>query len=258
MEAKKQINKYGLLNALISIVNANDEDESKVIMAKYFLRNFDRLHEINIFDAAEECFVTRASIRRFSKSIGFDNFRDLKSDVEEYKYYHVFTDESDYPNYLMNQTTKMMDDCNLCLKKQLDNILKYIQECNQIVFLVSDIYSAECMEFQKGMILAGKMVRVVSHKFTDNKLLDSLNENDLLIIISISGGFAARINEFVESFKCKKTFLTAVNKKEFNDKYDLVLNISSEELPQTKTVYHMFAIEYCLDIIYNEYRRRNK
>lgn len=251
-----KINSSGLLNALIGIVNTNDEDESKLVMAKYFLKNFDRLHEINIFDAAEECFVTRASIRRFAKSLGFDNFKNLKTDVKEYGYYSEFMDEENYSDLLVQRITQMAIDCNGCLKDQLTTILDYIDSSEQVIFLASDIYGSRCTEFQKSMILAGKMVRVVSHNFTENKLLENLNEDTLLITISISGGFAADVNDFVKEFRCKKLFFTTVDNPMFTDNYDLVLQLSSDSLSQTKTVYHTFAVEYCLDVIYNGYRRR--
>ena len=46
-----KINKYGLLNALINVINNEDESSPKVIIAKYFLENFNNLHKMNIFDA---------------------------------------------------------------------------------------------------------------------------------------------------------------------------------------------------------------
>ena len=81
------INRFGLLNALLNIINNFDEEDSKVIIAKYFLKNIDRIEEINIYNAADECFVARSSIRRFAKYIGFNNFRNLKQDHETYNYY---------------------------------------------------------------------------------------------------------------------------------------------------------------------------
>ena len=82
-----EINKYGLLNALLNIINTYEEDSSKVVIAKYLLSNFSNINQINIYDAAEECAVSRASIRRFSQDIGFENFRNLKQEKLEYEFY---------------------------------------------------------------------------------------------------------------------------------------------------------------------------
>ena len=82
-----EINKYGLLNALLNIINTYEEDSSKVVIAKYLLSNFSNINQINIYDAAEECAVSRASIRRFNQDIGFENFWNLKQEKLEYEFY---------------------------------------------------------------------------------------------------------------------------------------------------------------------------
>lgn len=250
-----KVNKYGYLNALIGMINTYDEDDSKVVIAKYLLEHFDHVHKLNIFDVADECFVTRASIRRFSKHIGFDNFRDLKSDLEPYQFYHAINEVNDYPQHLANEITMMANDCNECLHQQISDILQYMKSCKTIIFLVSDIYSTRCVEFQKEMILAGKMVRIVSHNFTENKLLKHISQDDLLITISVTAGFAQHINSFVKEFQCKKAIITTSQEPLFKELYDLVLQLGRSELPQTKTIYHMFAVEYYLDIIAHEYHK---
>ena len=77
------INKLGFLNSLIEIVNNNmEEDAATSVLARYFLVNFNRLPELNIYDVAENCFVTRSSVRRFCQSLGFDNYKELKKQLE--------------------------------------------------------------------------------------------------------------------------------------------------------------------------------
>ena len=78
------INKLGFLNSLIEIVNNNmEEDAATSVLARYFLVNFNRLPELNIYDVAENCFVTRSSVRRFCQSLGFDNYKELKKTVRK-------------------------------------------------------------------------------------------------------------------------------------------------------------------------------
>lgn len=57
-----RINKWGLLNSLIEIVNNESSDDPHAILARHFLKNFDRIGQLNIYDLAEECFTSRASI----------------------------------------------------------------------------------------------------------------------------------------------------------------------------------------------------
>ena len=60
-----RINKWGLLNSLIEIVNNESSDDPHAILAQYFLKNFDRIGRLNVYDLAEESYTSRASIRRF-------------------------------------------------------------------------------------------------------------------------------------------------------------------------------------------------
>ena len=173
-----ELNKFGLLNSLLGIINNYDEDDSKVIIAKYFLTHFDRLDDINIFDAADECFVTRTSIRRFAKFIGFDNFRHLKKDHEQYDYYLQFDEKENYSDYLSDQINQMATNLRNVVGIEIEEIVRTIIESREIIFLVSDIYGARCLEFQKEMIFSGKMVRIVSYNFSDSKVLKRIDSND--------------------------------------------------------------------------------
>lgn len=251
-----ELNKYGLLNSLLGIINNYDEDDSRVIIAKYFLTHFDRLDEINIYDAADECFVTRTSIRRFAKFIGFDNFRHLKKDHEQYDYYLQFDEKDNYPGYLADQIIQMADNLRNVVGTEIDQVVKTIMGSREIIFLVSDIYGARCLEFQKEMIFSGKMVRIVSYNYSENKVLKNINPDDLIIVISVLGSFTYQINDFINTLHCKKAIMTSMEDDDMLGKYDLVLPMGEIGHPSSKTVYHTLAIEYYLDVVYHEYQKQ--
>lgn len=50
----QELNRYGVLNSLISILNEGEEDSSDVVIAKYLLQNFNHLQNLNIYDMAGE------------------------------------------------------------------------------------------------------------------------------------------------------------------------------------------------------------
>lgn len=251
-----ELNKFGLLNSLLGIINNYDEDDSKVIIAKYFLTHFDRLDDINIFDAADECFVTRTSIRRFAKFIGFDNFRHLKKDHEQYDYYLQFDEKENYPDYLSDQINQMATNLRNVVGIEIEEIVRTIIESREIIFLVSDIYGARCLEFQKEMIFSGKMVRIVSYNFSDSKVLKRIDSNDLIIVISVLGSFTHQVNDFINQLDCRKAIMTSVEDSDILKNYDLILPMGEVGHPSTKTVYHTLAIEYYLDVVYHEYQKQ--
>ncbi len=44
-----RINKWGLLNSLIEIVNNESSDDPHAILAQYFLKNFDRIGRLMLY-----------------------------------------------------------------------------------------------------------------------------------------------------------------------------------------------------------------
>lgn len=126
------INKLGFLNSLIEIVNNNmEEDAATSVLARYFLVNFNRLPELNIYDVAENCFVTRSSVRRFCQSLGFDNYKELKKQLENvqdnYHYYKDVVITENYGQKTAEELYQMALDCN-------SNVRDYVEKF-QIIFM---------------------------------------------------------------------------------------------------------------------------
>lgn len=254
-------NKWGLLNSLISILNNAEEDAAAIVIAKYFLENFGNLDNVNIYEVAEQCYTTRAAIRRFCQSLGFDNFKALKEEAkayleEGYRYYSACEDPEDYPLYFANQLSLMAEDCNRNMEGNTENIAEQLHQSGQIVFLVSDIYTKHCSEFQKQMIVNGKMVRIVGQKFDDNQLLRSLGPGDLLFTVSIGGFFESVIRDLVSALPCRRILMTSRHRPEYRETYDEVLYLCSHDLGRERSVYHIFAVEYCLNLISAAYQKR--
>ena len=78
-----RFNRWGLMNSLIAILNEGN-DSTDVFIAKYFMKNFGRMHDLNVYDVAQECFVDRATIRRFAQKLGYANFKEMKEQFENY------------------------------------------------------------------------------------------------------------------------------------------------------------------------------
>ncbi len=257
---EKKLNKLGLLNSLITVINEGKENSSDVIIAKYLLENYEHLHELNIYDIAENCYVDRATIRRNAKKLGFANFKDLKNEV---------TDFSDFPFYktgigddlsegsVMNQITNMVTECDQFFEKEkIDRIVDDMRNSSQIVFLTFDVYSRQSSEFQKAMILNGKMVRIISSKFEDNDILKNLKSNDMLIVISMSGYFVTQIAPLIHDNAAKKILLTTVVDEENSCYFEEIWQLSKKPRIDKRSVYTMFATQYCLEKLFGAYVKK--
>lgn len=255
------INRWGLLNSLISIINEGSDDDTNVILAKYFLQNYNRLHELNIYDIAEECYVSRATVRRLAQSLGYSNFKDLKDQFgniyNNYSLYGLGIQNNIEEHSVATQLYEMATECDRLLTPEvLEDIVTKIHQSSQIVFLTSDVYSNQCSEFQKAMILSGKIVRIISNKFEDNQVLKNLCQEDLLIVLSIAGFFASVSIDMVNSLNSYKVLITTNHKTLYKKFYNEVWYLSSSEQSQRRSVYTIYALQYYLESIYAAYIKK--
>ena len=76
---------FSLMTALLAVMNESEPKDPYYVLAQYFLYHFDQLRDLNIYDVADACYVSRSGIRRFCQSIGFDNFSDMKAEADEWQ-----------------------------------------------------------------------------------------------------------------------------------------------------------------------------
>lgn len=256
----QELNRYGVLNSLISILNEGEEDSSDAVIAKYLLQNFNHLQNLNIYDMADECFVSRATIRRFVQRLGFDNFKILKNQFESfhdtYSFYRAGIYDNTENNTISEQILKMVNECDsFFTDEKIAGIVNDIKKANTIVFLTSDIYSRQSSEFQKAMILNDKMVRIISKKYENSELLHSLKSTDLLLVISVSGFFVNVILPYIKDNQAKTILLTTVHDLKYYDYFDEVWYLSKSAKTNNRSVYTVFATQYCLEKIFDAYMK---
>ena len=256
----QELNRYGVLNSLISILNEGEEDSSDAVIAKYLLQNFNHLQNLNIYDMAGECFVSRATIRRFAQRLGFDNFKILKNQFESfhdtYSFYRAGIYDNTENNTISEQILKMVNECDsFFTDEKIASIVNDIKKATTIVFLTSDIYSRQSSEFQKAMILNDKMVRIISKKYENSELLHSLKSTDLLLVISVSGFFVNVILPYIKDNQAKTILLTTVHDLKYYDYFDEVWYLSKSAKTNNRSVYTVFATQYCLEKIFDAYMK---
>ncbi len=255
-DSPQHYNRFGIMNALLGIMNSGAENETDTAIAAYLLEHFYALDELTIYDIAEACFTTRQQVRRFCQHLGLENFRVLKRErlAMEYEYYGTYHHVENYAETLARDVAAMARDINVTALPHLDRFCEQVHMADRTVFLISDIYSSTCLEFQKQMIVLGKMVRVVSNNFQNNAILRGLTENDLVVTISISGRWARELIGLIGSAPAWRVLITAQHDTAVREGFDDVLPVSCSDKPRVKTAYHTFAIPYLLELCQARYR----
>ncbi len=201
---------FDLISTLLSIINTNDEDESYVYLARVLLANIDKLDKMSIYDLAEECAVSRSSLQRFFKYIGFDSYANLKSKIPEavthnLRFERFYQDENFNQTY-HQQLQEMMDDIDtLANSVHMDYFIDLIHNANTVVFCYHESSTIAPIAFQEAMVPFKKNVRCITNSSKSLEILDNLGEFDLLVTLSVTGNYAlVSMNELenVKAFQC--------------------------------------------------------
>lgn len=257
------INRLSLLNSLFSVFNENPQGDSNYVLARYFLEHYHELDKLNIYDVAADCFVSRSSVRRFCQSIGYDNFLDLKTEFRKYddqrSYYLQHADRPDYRQALTREINEMIEELDRRMDADEENerLIDLIHSARYVVFLTSDASTSTIRDFQQSMLFLGKIIRLISDAYTDNELVNSMEESDLLITLSASGTFAYAARDYVEHCKAQKLLFTVNRDPVFKKYYDHVYHLSAQDRSnESHSVYGRYGMSYMFDILYSQYLRK--
>lgn len=250
----ENLNKFGLVDSLLYILNTNRDDDIKIIIAKYLLDHIYEISDLNIFDVAEECGTNRTTIRRFCSMIGINNFKDLKNNMLPMEYYLQGYSADDFLNHIRVELNSLTLDVNECVIEFIKEFTELIHTSDNTIIYASDIYASSCTGFQKEMILSNKLVRIVSHNYENNLLTQNLGKDDLVIVVSISGRWADEVLKTLSQLNGTKVLITTVQNNKFNQVFNKVYRISKHSQEQRKTLYHAFGIQYFFEILLHSFR----
>ncbi|MBQ2157871.1 MAG: hypothetical protein II443_04830, partial [Oscillospiraceae bacterium] len=62
------IDRFSLMTSLLNVVNETSSESSANILARYFLEHLYELGKLNIYDVAEDCYISRSGVQRFCKA----------------------------------------------------------------------------------------------------------------------------------------------------------------------------------------------
>ena len=262
MNAPEKASSFGLSLAsrLCSIVNDSPATSVETVLAEYLLQHYNMLDTLNIYQFAEACRVPRSSIHRFCGKIGYANFSELKlscrRETDSYRYFTELSGRHDFRDQLGHEIIHMVSDMNRRTSEDLlGKLADQIDEARSVFLLASYSAISALKDFQRPMVLCGKLVNVVASPHAHDKLRKA-SEEDLILVVSAMGKFAETYNDFIQPLPGKKILVTASHHKEIQTPYDQVIIISSIDGHHIKTAYAKYGISYFFDNLYSLYYRK--
>ena len=255
--------RFNLLTSLLSILNKNDENDTDFIIAKYILNNRDAIIDTSIYKVAEDCFVSRSSVQRFIKNIGYDSFTQIKHNLRDVIIHEdallKYTDHTDYSTYLLESVQNMSSDIarkarSHDFKKLVDRFVR----ARSVVILVAEDSAHACRFLQQQLLAIGKLIRIISSASKNISLLDTMESEDLLLVCSVTGNFALAIDDQIKENKATKCLITLNRTTAFENTYSFIYymnddsNISSHSINMLKNVYTTYGLTFLFDLFYHE------
>lgn len=256
-------NRLNLIYKLNHIVNQNQVGTVEYELAKFFLDNFKIIKKQNIYDIAEKNHVSRTSIRRFAKQIGYENFADMKKHIEDFDdgqtRFEDFYGQENFLPILMNNIENLMAELGRRMNTQeIDRLIDMMNHKNEIVIISSSNIAGIVKTFQLQMIVFQKRVTLITTR-EDLEIYKQSDKQPLIIVFSISGLFASTILSDLELINGEKVLFTIQRNPVFNQVFNKIYHLCGQDFDAVSDLlYYTYGITFVFDILFNGFIRQQK
>lgn len=193
----------GLITKLQYLINQSPNDSNTdTVIARYLLHHLYK-DDFSLSTIADEGHISKASITRFSKNLGYAGFHDLKKDYDltkiERKEMQIDliatknTQQAKKQNEIEKEFESVINDLNdyrINLNTEMiDQLCEFIYKADK-VHLYATLVPGNLAEILQHMLLsAGKFVEYYPQATSQLEASKNLKENDLAVFISLEGSY---------------------------------------------------------------------
>ena len=211
-----------LANKMLSFVNTSLVHDSNYEIAVILLKHYTALKKMSIGEIADLCYVSKATISRFCRFMGFDNFKEFHSYLEmDFKmntdysrqFYAMLCKDkqlalSAYRDELISNIYATVAPENL---SSMQDIVKTLHDCNRIAYFSHHFLWDIGRYFQSKMMMMGRYVEQFLDYDAQLSCASTLGKDDLAILCSVAGSYPSRYPEIwnaIASSGCKLMVIT--------------------------------------------------
>lgn len=190
---------YNFLSKLLNFMESStDHTNSEIVIADYILRHVNELPMMTIYQLADACHTSPATISRFCRRFDNITFKELKEYAQTFiEFNHS---EVNFEQIDDNFQNSHIEDYFANIQHALDETKKVLVEQNNLLPIAKKIYQAKKISFF-GVTFSHLIARNAQFKFIrlgkyasnysnhDNQLAEAttLTKRDLAIVVSFSG-----------------------------------------------------------------------
>lgn len=204
------------IHRMLTLLNDEKISSTNMAIGETLLKNMHYLNKLSIEESAALCHVSKSTLSKFVRKLGFEDYKDFRLCVEEEQQSAVYS----YPNstsiedYIDQYGIKTFVDI---LKNDIDLLIERI-DMEKINQLVQDIYAypkvgvfgsvhseSVALDFQYKMAYNRKIVLTYLDDVKQDEFIRNADSDTLIIIYSNSGKYLDEY-QLISGWPKKETF----------------------------------------------------
>lgn len=192
---------YILSYRLINLRNHSEAHSTDSYIAEILLNHIDEIDSMSIDKVAELCDVSKATLSKFVKKLGFDDykeFREISRKENVRSGYYGYEDKLPMWRYIAKDGWEkymsiLQEDIRIFSdsidQNSLQQLGKALYEYKEVAAFGSVYSQTVAMDFMYRMVDEGKYIRTYTDDIKQEEYLKNMGEDALVIIFSNSGQF---------------------------------------------------------------------
>lgn len=222
---------YQLVIQLQSIMNSSDDSDTNKNIADYILHHMSVMKSITINELSANCFTSSASISRFARTVGCDNFSELKHRLCEssvqyterdllperllnLKYNNDATNKAILEDYEMGIHEALVTMSQTINLSKIDSLVNLIQQ-NQNIYLFGIQFPGMIIQFAQTLFMyMNKFVNYFDVPSNQKKFAEKIPNGSLAIFFSLNGNYFHARKELVETLRKQNCYIVLITQNE--------------------------------------------
>lgn len=205
-----------LFHRLLILLNEEEADSTYYHIAVVMLQNFGVLHHYSISELAAACMVSKSTISKFIRYIGYDDFADFRdaSVFLDNKYHNQFNYVTNVMDYIRDNS---LDSYMLTVQPDIGETYRSL-DWSAVDRLVRDLAHYQrvgafglmfsetaALDFQIKLAYNKKFIVTNLNDLKQDNFIQNAGEDVLIIVFSDSGDFLDKYQQ-IDDFANKRAF----------------------------------------------------
>lgn len=232
-----------LFYRLIIYINTADEKDTYYNVAWYMANHIDGIASMRINELADACYVSPATISRFCRALGYENFAHLKQECMSFHSHakkfnnlihipiKIMKDDPKKATQLyVNELTTVLGRLPKVLNWDvIDQVLMEIHDTKNVTFFGTQFSNSAAIHFQTDLLMLEKFTTAFMVGERQLEMAKRMKKGDLAIIVSVNGNYAFshKTLQYLKKSGCTIVLITCMDKNILNIPPDYTIYIGT-------------------------------